>query len=124
MTGTELGAALAAFLLALGIAVSPLAYLGGMMLALWCTYFIRAWRATDKRKGIVLSLLGGATVAHAAASLHPHMAGLWAWGEMPLQVQMMLSGAFSQAVVELFVARGDRFVARMADRVGLKGETE
>lgn len=117
MTGSETTALFVGLLLALGIAASPFDYLGGMGLALWLAYFIRLWRSSDKRKGIALSLLAGATVAHATAIAHPQLPG-----SVPVQLWMMIAGGLSQGTIELFVARGPDFVARMADLAGFKGD--
>ncbi len=121
MTTGELNAFLAAILLAFGIASPVPEFSGGMLLALGCCFAVRAYRSVDGRKGLGLSLFTGILTATIVAGLNEKTSGLWLWGSAPLQLQMALAGALSQAVFELIAARGSGALAKLADRAGIGG---
>ena len=106
MTGGELNAALAAVLLALGVAAPVPSFAGGLLLALGAAYAVRSFRGTETQKGIVLSLFAGAFFATVAAACHDATKGFWLWGDLSAQVQMALAGGLSQSIAEGFVAFG------------------
>lgn len=114
MTGTEINAMTAALLLALGV-VAPLpAFGGGMLIALGCSYGIRALRHDDGQRGVGMTLFIGALVALMTAILHPATHNIWIWGSLPVQAQMGIAGALSQSVAEAVIIFG----RGLADKVG------
>lgn len=106
VTGSEINAALAAGLLALGVAAPVPAFAGGMLLALGAAYAVRSFRGAETQKGIALSLFAGGLFALLAAGVHEASAHVWLWGSLNLQAQMAVSGGLSQSLAEGFVAFG------------------
>ena len=106
---------LAAIFLALGITVPAPAVAGGMLFALGCAYAVRAFRAEGKR-GLVLTLFVGGFMSLIAAAAHTHTAGVWIWGDLPVQLQMAASGALSQTFFEVVSARAGGFFHGLADK--------
>lgn len=121
-TGADINAGAAAVLLAFGIMVPMPAFGGGMLLALGCCYAVRAYRSLEGRKSLGLSLFTAILVAMIVAGLNEKTANLWIWGDAPLQLQMALAGALSQAVFEMIAARGSTVLGKLADKAGLGGE--
>lgn len=119
--GWDLNAGAAAVLLAFGIMVPLPAFGAGMLLALGCCYAVRAYRAVEGRKSLGLSLFTAILVAMIVAGLNEKTTGIWIWGDAPLQLQMALAGALSQAVFEMIAARGGKALDKLADRVGIGG---
>lgn len=103
---TELHAAMAAVLLALGVSVPLPAFAGGMVIAIGCCFGVMAARKAEARRGIGLSLFWGVLVALLAAILHPKAISVWVWGSLPLQMQMGVAGALSQSVIEAAISFG------------------
>jgi hypothetical protein len=118
MNGTETNAVLASLLLAFGVAVPFPAFGGGMLLALGCCYGVRAFRPMEGRKSLFLSLFTAVLAAMLTAGLQKNTSGVWIWGELPLQVQMAIAGAMSQAIFELIASRGSSALGKLADRFG------
>lgn len=116
---------LAALILgAFGIAVPMPNFVGGMIVALGCSFAVMAMRPLEKRRTVALTLLMGTLASIIAAMLHKATGDLWIWGSIPMQAQMGLAGALSQAVFELVAARGGVLVGKVADQVlpGAEGE--
>lgn len=103
---TDLHLALAAVLLALGVAVPLPSFAGGMVIALGCCFGVMAMRKAEARRGLGLTLFLGVLVALIAAILHPRTTGVWLWGDLPLQAQMGIAGGLSQSVIEAAIAFG------------------
>lgn len=122
MTTGEVNAFLAAVLLAFGIIVPLPAFGGGMLLSLGFCYAVRAFRPIDGRKSLGLSLFVAVLTATIVAGLHDKTVDMWVWGDAPLQLQMAIAGALSQAVFELIAARGSAALDKLATRAGLGGE--
>jgi hypothetical protein len=122
-TGMDVTAAIAAVLIAFGIVAPADSFGGGMLLALGCSYAVRAFRHVEARKGLGLSLFAAILAAMLVAGLHDHTKGVWVWGRLPLQIQMAFVGALSQALFELVAARGSGLLGKLADKAGL-GETK
>jgi hypothetical protein len=118
-TGADLTGALAAVLIAFGIVAPPDSFGGGMLLALGCSYAVRAFRPVDSRKGLALSLFAAILAAMLVAGLHDHTHRIWVWGSLPLQIQMAFVGALSQALFELVAARGSGMLGKLADKAGI-----
>lgn len=111
----------AAILLAFGIMVPLPAFGGGMLLSLGCCYAVRAFRPVDGRKSLGLSLFVAILAAMLVAGLRGNTAGVWIWGDLPLQMQMAAAGMLSQGVFELIAARGAGALGKLADKVGIGG---
>ena len=127
VTGQEINGAIAAILLALGVAAPVPAFTGGMLLALGAAYAVRSFRGAETRKGIVLSLFAGAFFAILAAAVHEAAANVWLWGSLGLQAQMALAGGLSQSLAEGFIAFGGGLKDRLGNLPGgikLPGERE
>ncbi len=109
---------------AFGIAVPMPNFVGGMIVALGCSFAVMAMRPMEKRRTVALTLLMGTLASVIAAMLHKTTGDLWVWGSIPMQAQMGLAGALSQAVFELVAARGGALVGKVADQVlpGAEGE--
>ena len=119
MTGHELNAVLAFLMFALGITIPMAPFIGGMSIALGCCFAVMAMRPLESRRSIWLTLFMGALSALLVAVLHPAATGVWLWGGLPLQAQMGVAGALSQALWETMLAFG----AGVATRAGkLPGE--
>lgn len=111
----------AAALTALGITLPLAPFIGGMVVAIGCCFAVMAVRPLEKRRAPALTLLMGALAAVIAAMLNQVTADVWIWGRLPVQAQMGIAGALSQAVFEFVAARGKHALDDMANRVGLPG---
>lgn len=107
---------------AFGIAVPMPNFVGGMIVALGCSFAVMAMRPLEKRRTVALTLLMGTLASIIAAMLHKATGDLWIWGRIPIQVQMGLSGLLSQAAFEVAAAKGPRFMDALAEKFLPKGE--
>lgn len=124
MTEPGTGAAVGAIMLALGVAAPLPAFMAGLLIALGSAYVVRAAAAHMGRRVMPLSIAitSGVVVAVLAAILHEATATVWIWGTFPIQAQMGIAGALSQAIAEMAAARGGGLLGKIADKAGLPGE--
>jgi len=111
----------AIILSAFGIALPLPSFVGGMVVALGCCFAVMAMRPLEKRRAVTLTLLMGGLAGVIAAMLNITTGGIWLWGSLPVQAQMGVAGALSQAVFELVAARGGAVLQDVANRAGLPG---
>lgn len=78
-------------------------------------------RPLEKRRAVALTLFMGSLAGIIAAMLHATTGEVWLWGRLPVQFQMGLAGALSQAVFEFVAARGRDALDDIANRAGLPG---
>lgn len=108
-------------LAAFGISIPLAPVIGGMVMALGCSFAVMAMRPLEKRKSLWVTLFVAAMAGILTAMLNGATADVWIWGRLPVQAQMGIAGALSQAIFEFVAARGKHALDDMAKRVGLPG---
>lgn len=122
MTGIELKMLLAGLVIALGITAPLPDFLGGLIIALGCSYGIMIMSAPDSRLSVWTTIFLGVLAAIMFALLHKHVKMV---AEFPLQAVMGIGGGLSRFVAEATIGFGKTATTRISDlpnKIKLPGE--
>jgi hypothetical protein len=122
MTGFEIKAILAALAIALGITAPLPDFLGGMLIAVGCSYGVMIVSEPANRLSVWSTLFLAVLAAVLFAVLHKHIAVL---AGLPLQAIMGAAGGLSKFLTEATIGFGKNAKDRISDipnKIKLPGE--
>lgn len=112
MTGIEVKALLAALIIALGITAPLPDFLGGMIIALGCSYGVMIVSEPLSRLSVWSTLFLGFIASLLAAVLHKHIPFVTSF---PLQAVMGAAGGLSKFIAEATIGFGKSAKDRITD---------
>lgn len=122
MTGIEIKAVFVALVIALGITAPVPDVLGGLIIAIGCSYGVMIVSEPSTRLSVWATIFLGVIASIMFALLHKHVKFV---SEFPLQAVMGFGGGLSRFVAEATIGFGKTATGRIADlpnKIKLPGE--